>query len=121
MRPTRARVSPRGSARSSSVWPEELIAEDRVEEQLMFIPPHYDHDNALTKKILLYNDFGGWAVDVGQTEFLSKRCPVNRCAITTKKSEGPIVDAIVFRNEFSRPNHRKTGKQVRFHQSDFSD
>lgn len=112
IKPTRARTSHKNGARSSRVWPEEQIDDDRVEEQLMFVPTRYEYNNALMKTILLYNDFSSWMVDVGQIEFLSKHCPVNRCIITKNKSEGPIVDAIVFRNEYSRPKHRKTYNQV---------
>lgn len=112
IKPIRARTFHRNGPRSSRVWPEEQIYDDRVEEQLMFIPTRYEYNDAPMKKILLYNNFGSWMVDVGQIEFSSKHCPVNRCIITKNKSEGSIVDAIVFRNEYSRPNHRKTDNQV---------
>lgn len=112
IKPTRARTFHKNGARSSKVWPEEYLDDDRVEEQLMFVPTRYEYNDALMKKILLYNNFNSWMVDGGQIEFFSKNCPVNRCIITKKKSEGPIVDAIVFRNEYSRPNHRKTYNQV---------
>lgn len=79
----------------------------------MFIPPNYQYDNEPMKKILLYNGLGNWMVDDGQNVFVTKQCPVNRCMITTKKSEAPDVDAILFRDHFSHPGHRKTGKQVR--------
>ncbi|XP_022172107.1 glycoprotein 3-alpha-L-fucosyltransferase A-like, partial [Myzus persicae] len=58
------------------------------------------------------NGLSSWMVDDGQRVFISKQCPVNRCTITTKKSEAPDVDAILFRDHFSHPGHRKTGKQV---------
>jgi len=102
----------RSGLRLSQVWPEEQIDDDRVEEQLMFVPPHYEYNNAPIKSILLYNDITEWMVDSGQNEFILKDCPVNRCTITTDKSKISKVNSILFRNKFSHPGHIKTGKQV---------
>jgi len=111
IRPTKALSS--SGLKLARVWPEEQINGDRVEEQLMFVPPNYDYNNAPIKSILLFNNFNEWIVDSGQNEFISKDCPVNRCTITTDKSKRSNIDSIVFRNEFSRPGHIKSGKQVR--------
>lgn len=110
--PNNDRLFPSTDVKSSRVWPEERIDDDRVEEQLMFVPPHYQYDNAPIKTILLFNGFN-WMVNVGQSEFLSTYCPVNRCTITSAKSKAPKVDAIIFHDEFENPGHKKTGKQVR--------
>lgn len=114
IRPKKFRLLPsKSSITLSQVWPKEQIDSDRVEEQLMFVPPHYDHKNAPIKSILLYNNINEWMVDSGQNEFISKDCPVNRCTITTDKSRISNIDSILFRSEFSNPGHIKTGKQVR--------
>lgn len=84
----------------------------------MFVPPNYQYNNEPMKKILLYNGLSNWMVDDGQKVFTSKQCPVNRCTITTKKSEASDVDAILFRDHFSHPGHRKTRHQVRSRQLD---
>lgn len=99
--------------RTSRVWPEEQIDSDRVEDQLMFIPPRYQYDNAPIKTILLYNNLNNWKVNAGQGEFVSNKCPVNRCAIATNQSEASSADAIIFRNEFTYPGRRNTDLQVR--------
>ncbi|VVC29304.1 Hypothetical protein CINCED_3A021025 [Cinara cedri] len=78
----------------------------------MFIPPRYQYDNAPIKTILLYNNWNNWKVSVGQGGFVPNNCPVNRCVITTNRSEASNVDAIIFRNEFSHPGHKNTDKQV---------
>lgn len=113
MRPTRAKKNPRTGQRNALIWPKELKNDDRIEEQLMFVPPKYQYDETPMKKILLYNGLSNWMVEDGQGVFVSKQCPVNRCVITTKKSEAPDVDAILFRDHFSHPGHRKPAKQVR--------
>lgn len=79
----------------------------------MYIPPNYQYDNAPIKRILLYNNLNIWNVNVGQDEFFSNNCPVNRCTITTNQSEALNVDSIIFRNEFSHPGHENTDLQVR--------
>jgi len=109
VRPTRDKKNPKFGQR----WPKEQKNGDRVEDQLMFVPSNYRYDDEPMKKILLYNGLSNWMVDDGQAVFISKQCPVNRCKITTKKSEAPDVDAILFRDHFSHPGHKKTGKQVR--------
>lgn len=112
LRPGRAQKNLRTGQRTSQIWPKEQKDGDRVEDQLMFVPPNYQYDEEPMKTILLYNGLSNWMVDDGQNAFISKKCPVNRCKITTKKSEAPDVDAILFRDHFSHPGHRKTGKQV---------
>ncbi|XP_008179943.1 glycoprotein 3-alpha-L-fucosyltransferase A isoform X3 [Acyrthosiphon pisum] len=112
LRPSRAKKNMNTGQRTTQVWPKEQKNGDRVENQLMFIPPNYRYDDEPKKKILLFNGLSSWMVDDGQSVFISKQCPVNRCTITTKKSEAPDVDAILFRDHFSHPGHRKTGKQV---------
>lgn len=114
MRPSRAQKNPRTGHRTVLVWPKEQKEGDRIEEQLMFVPPKYQYDEEPMKKILLYNGLSNWMVDDGQGVFVSKQCPVDRCLITTKKSEAPDVDAILFRDHFSHPGHRKSAKQVRW-------
>lgn len=112
IRPTRARRNVRTGQKTSQVWPRDKKRSDRIEDQLMFVPSNYRYDDEPLKKILLFNGLSNWMVEDGQNVFIAKECPVNRCTITSKKSEAPNVDAILFRDHFSHPGHRKTGKQV---------
>jgi len=113
LRPSKTKKNMKIGQRITQVWPKEQKTGDRIENQLMFIPPNYQYDDEPMKTILLYNGLSNWMVDDGQNVFISKQCPVNRCKITTKKSEASNVDAILFRDHFSHPGHRKTGNQVR--------
>ncbi|XP_026804497.1 glycoprotein 3-alpha-L-fucosyltransferase A-like [Rhopalosiphum maidis] len=114
--PNKAEIDPITGIRISRLWPEEKINSDRVEEQLMFIPPNYQYENAPIKKILLYNGISNWMVDEGQSEFLSNDCPVNRCTISTNIRFITIMDAVIFREKFSDPFYeigfKKTSKQI---------
>lgn len=89
---------------------------DRVEEQLMFVPPHYMYENAPIKRILLFNGINDWMIETGQSEFLSNDCPVNRCTIHTSRKEMYTMDAIVFRDDCSGyiPGGYGPAKQVRW-------
>lgn len=114
--PNQAKVDPVTGVRSSRLWPEEKKSGDRVEEQLMFIPPNYKYEDAPMKNILLHNGLSDWMVDIGQSVFLSNDCPVNRCTISNKQKLSFSVDAIVFRDEFDDPffetGFKKNNKQV---------
>lgn len=114
--PNNAKVSPLSKKRIARLWPEEEKDCDRVEEQLMFIPPNYKYENVAVKNILLYNGLSDWMVDNGQSEFLSNDCPVNRCAISFKQKNIQIMDAVVFRDELVDPykqiGYTKSNNQV---------
>lgn len=114
--PNKAEVDPTTGVRISRLWPEEKKGGDRVEEQLMFIPPNYQYENAPLKTILLYNGISNWMVDEGQSEFFSNDCPVNRCTISTKTKLIYSMDAILFREEFYDPlsetGRQRSSKQV---------
>lgn len=98
--PNKAKVNPKTGKRLSRLWPEEQNDSDRVEEQLMFVPPHYKYNNEPMKKILLYSGTGDWNIKYGQDELLYKKCPVNRCIITKDRGEASDADAILFRNHY---------------------
>jgi len=114
--PNQVNVDPVTEVRSSRLWPNEKISGDRVEEQLMFIPPNYKYEDAPMKNILLYNGLSDWMVDIGQSVFLSNDCPVNRCTISFKQKLSYLMDAIVFRDEIDDPffgtGVKKNNKQV---------
>lgn len=85
------------------IWPDESDPnDDRIINQLMYVPPNY---NPLTlekekklKKILLYFDRGGWRdLPLGRTKFLSDNCPVNTCSLTTSHKDIETADAIFFK------------------------
>ncbi|CAH1723483.1 unnamed protein product [Aphis gossypii] len=114
--PNKAEVDPITEVRISRLWPEENKDNDRVEEQLMFIPPNYQDENAPIKKILLFSGIENWMVDEGQSEFLSNDCPVNRCIISKNIRHFPSMDVIIFREEFFDPyietGLKRSSKQI---------
>lgn len=113
VRPTKSQNVSDSKVKTRRVWPYENENADRVEEQLMFVPLNYQYENAPLKSILIYTGLYSWDVREGQHEFLRKECPVNRCSITSEIKKSKDVDAILFRHQFSIPNHTKKKSQVK--------
>ncbi|KAI2808656.1 Alpha-(1,3)-fucosyltransferase 7 [Blomia tropicalis] len=114
------RPSPKFASRLA-IWPEEVDSKsldsnnDRIVNQLMYVPETYDGDNFLPKgklplkKILLYFGKRGWGdIMLGRNQFLNDRCPVDACTITDKANMIKDVDAVIFKDRFMWP---KEGRQ----------
>lgn len=112
MRPTKSQDLPNSKVSTQQVWPNEYNDGDRIEKQLMFMPSNYQYGNTPMKSILIYTGLKPWRVEEGQHEFLTTNCPVDRCLITEDKSKSKDVDATLYRDEYSHPDHTKTEKQV---------
>lgn len=95
-----------------SIWPEES-AEDRIVNQLMNYPKNYNPSHQKLKTILLYMGRGGWAdLPMGRTKFLSDKCPVDRCYLSTNPKDAEEADAIFFKERFQWPKHRRPAHQI---------
>lgn len=75
---------------------------DRIVNQLMYIPANYNSSKLMEegalKKILLL-DKGSWgrSMPSGQNVFLQDSCPVNTCEITFDNKHATTADAIIFK------------------------
>ncbi|CAN7998858.1 unnamed protein product [Ixodes hexagonus] len=97
---------------TGSLWPHE-DAGDRIEAQLMFVPEDYKRNSSRIKKILLMHGMGGWGeLPRGRTVFQRDRCPVDTCEIVTSQDEAAEADAILFKDRFTPPKHRRPWHQV---------
>ena len=97
---------------SRGLYPEELTTSGRIIEQLNYINP--EAFNKTVKKILMWNGLVSWSgVDIGQTEFLKQKCPVNNCDIVTDRTEANSADLIIFKDHFySRPPSPRPKNQL---------
>ncbi|XP_054157458.1 glycoprotein 3-alpha-L-fucosyltransferase A-like [Oppia nitens] len=97
-----------------ALWPEEIPAnntvEDRVVNQLMYVPENYDRNLKRFKKIFLSTTDIDWKLSLGRKEFL--RCPVSTCLLVPSK-DAPKADLIFFKNRYGfndlekdRPSHQ---------------
>lgn len=112
VRPTSAHAS------RLAIWPEEVSAEDRLRpqsdrivNQLMYVPEDYDEAQFRPKgpkplkKILLFFGLHGWGPDLslGRRRFLSDRCPVSACYLTSDLGKITDADAVIFKDRFVWP------------------
>ncbi|KAI5726788.1 hypothetical protein M8J76_008534 [Diaphorina citri] len=70
-KPTPAQINPRTNRRDSKLWPKEDPGQDRIVNQLMYVPNNYDSKNV--KKILLFNALTSWNVKLGSNEKILNR------------------------------------------------
>jgi hypothetical protein len=66
--PTPAKVDEVTKKRITKLMPSEDVEGDRIEEQLMFVPPNYEQikQERKLKTILLYNGLHAWNVEQGE-------------------------------------------------------
>jgi len=78
-----------------AIWPNEGDPEDdRIINQLMYLPPGYSQQNSKLKTIYLNTDDFDWELSLGKKEF--SKCPVNSCALVDK-NDAPSADLIFFK------------------------
>lgn len=93
------------------IWPKEFEDNDRIIEQLMYIPKDYDELQTPMKNILLWHGLGRW-VNAGQSSFLDAHCPVNKCTVTDDHTQAVVADAILFKDHFGLIHHKRPSQQV---------
>lgn len=98
-------------AHQLAIWPEEEPGDDRIVNQLMYIPPDYDEDQFVPrgklplKKILLFNGKKSWgSLPLGRVQFIEDKCPVSACEVVFNKYEISKADAVLFKDRFSWPD-----------------
>lgn len=104
------------SRRVARLFPAES-PDDRIPDQLMFVPPDYvpNQDNPKLKKIVLPNGLGAWNVKPGRNVFNKQSsCPVSTCTISADHEDTIDADAIIFKDHFIPPNVARPKNQVRF-------
>ncbi|XP_076174536.1 glycoprotein 3-alpha-L-fucosyltransferase A [Ptiloglossa arizonensis] len=108
-RPYPALKSNRTGRRLAHLWPEEDAYDDRVTNQLMFVPYNYNKTSAehQLKKIMVSH--GMPEAKVGPDIFLQLRCPVNTCTIVRENPDS--ADLILFKDYVTHVR-RGSPKQV---------
>jgi len=83
-----------GADRIALIYPQDLPDQDRIPEQLMFVPPegsfpeNQESADVKLKKILLWNGINSWSgLRPGRGVFIKERCPVSSCAITSNRMD----------------------------------
>lgn len=111
--PKPAKKSRKTHKRVAKLLPSEDPWNDRITNQLMFVPPNYDDvlESGKLKTILLYNGLGPWNLKEGRDVFNKAKCPVNTCRVTAKREVANKADLILYKDYFvptgvSRPAHQ---------------
>jgi len=115
-----AELDPKKNIRDSAlppVWPEEAPKEDRIPDQLMFVPDsvpnNQDDSEAPLKKILLWNGASSWGgLKPGRGVFLKEKCPVSSCVISSNRADADNADLILYKDHFSMPTIPRPLDQV---------
>lgn len=103
--PKPAEISQETKKRVAKLYPNESPSNDRVIDQLMFVPSNYEQiqKSGEYKTILLYGGFeaGFWLFgDRGHFQF--EHCPVNTCKLTTERNLSDQAD-LIFYADFYTP------------------
>ncbi|XP_030375313.1 glycoprotein 3-alpha-L-fucosyltransferase A [Scaptodrosophila lebanonensis] len=99
---------------SSKLFPHQDIHNDRIVNQLMYVPENYAQIKASgkLKSILLYNGLSPWNVKHGREVFLRAKCPVDTCELTANRDLASTADMILYKDHIiptglRRPSNAK--------------
>lgn len=100
--PKPAKISRKNRKRIAKLLPSEDPWNDRITNQLMFVPPNYDKivESGKMKTILLYNGLGAWNLKEGRDVFTKSKCPVSTCKVTAKREVAKDADLILYKDYF---------------------
>lgn len=111
--PKPAKLLRKTHKRIAKLLPSEDALNDRITNQLMFVPPNYEEILELgkLKTILVYNGLGQWNIGAGREVFTKAKCPVNTCSVTAEHGMANTADLILYRDMFfptgvPRPSHQ---------------
>ncbi|KAG5325419.1 FUCTA fucosyltransferase, partial [Acromyrmex heyeri] len=90
--------------RLAQLWPEEAAYDDRVTNQLMFVPSDYNKTGSEhpLKKIMIPH--GMAEAKIGPDIFFQQRCPVNTCTIVRDNPDD--ADLILFKDYITHVGRR---------------
>ena len=84
--------------------PDEAPGEDRIPDQLMYVPPegfvpeNMEDSDVPLKTILMWNGLGSWGgLRPGRGVFIKEQCPVSSCVISSSRIDGQKADLVVFK------------------------
>lgn len=94
------------------LFPFEGNANDRIVNQLMYVPPNYNKNKEI-KTILSANGIiDWWRVKEGTDLFSNLKCPVDRCRLTANYSEQSTADMVLFHDHLIPTNKTRPPNQI---------
>lgn len=112
--PKPAKKSRKTRKRVAKLHPSEDLWSDRITNQLMFVPPNYEHYKASGKfkQILLFNGLGPWNIKQGRDVFRNLKCPVNTCKVTANREIANRADLILYKDYYIPTGVARPPKQI---------
>lgn len=100
--------------RVARLLPSEDPNNDRITNQLMFIPPNYEQMKTenRNKIILLYNGLSQWNVKGGREVFLSNKCPVDTCTLTDNREMAAKADMLLYKDHYVNSGVTRSLNQI---------
>lgn len=113
--PEPAKISQKTGIRDAKLLPDEDPGNDRILNQLMFVPPNYEsivHSQKI-KTILAYNGYiSWWKIKKQENVFKKFNCPVNTCRLTNNQEERQTADLVLFHDRYTHTKRRRPSKQL---------
>jgi len=117
--PKNSVINTTAGTRNIQIFPEEVPGEDRIPDQLMYLPPagtlpeNQEEPSAPLKKILLWNGASSWGgLKPGRGVFLKEKCPVSTCVLSSTRAEAESADLVLFKDHFSMPKFKRPSSQL---------
>lgn len=91
--------------------PDKYEDNDRIVDQLMFVPNDYLEilTSGKLKKIHLVDGVGAWNIEEGRSAFINSNCPVSTCTIENDLNSAHLV---IFKNMFQPLKSAKPPNQL---------
>ena len=106
-------------SKASLVYPSLLhYSDDRIEEQLRFIPPSVAKQKkegggaVSVKRILLLEGTDAWNKRLGSSAFREDDCPVSACELVEGKSWLQTADVVLMKDDFGGPTTERPAWQI---------
>lgn len=108
-----ATISNKTGIRNAKLFPDEDPENDRILNQMMFVPPTYDPSRRMEIMKTIYVPLGlpsWWKLKNGDSAFAN--CPVDACRITADAKERKNADLIMFNHVYVHSNETRPPKQL---------
>lgn len=97
---------------SARLLPLKHIQNDRILNQLMFVPPNYNATHQLEQpKTIFVSNMPAWW-DIKEDDSIFADCPVKNCKITIHKEESKDADLVFFHEMYSPLPHKRQPSQL---------
>ena len=111
--PKPATISAKTGIRDAKLLPHEDPGNDRIVNQMMFIPPNYDPSRRKEIMKTIFVPLGlppWWKLKDGDSAFAN--CPVDACIITGDLKARENADMVMFRQDYIPSNATRPPKQL---------